>query len=88
MGKVVLNAKNIPPQLLAKLRSAAGVEVETATDIIEKQMAADDAKAKGERWKVMQDTQRKTHDMANETYINRVKTSDKQQKAVLDFVKG
>lgn len=25
---------------------------------------------------------------ATDTYVNRVKTSDKQQKAVLDFVKG
>ena len=24
----------------------------------------------------------------NETYVNRVKTSDKHQKAVLDFIKG
>jgi hypothetical protein len=29
-----------------------------------------------------------SHEMANATYVNRVKTSDKQQKAVLDFVKG
>lgn len=27
-------------------------------------------------------------EMANETYVNRVKTSDKQTKAVLDFIKG
>lgn len=27
-------------------------------------------------------------ELANQTYVNRVKTSDKQQKAVLDFVKG
>lgn len=26
--------------------------------------------------------------IANETYVNRLKTSDKQQKAVLDFIKG
>lgn len=29
-----------------------------------------------------------TEEMANETYVNRVKTSDKQQKAVLDFIKS
>jgi hypothetical protein len=29
-----------------------------------------------------------TPTVPNETYVNRVKTSDKQQKSVLDFVKG
>lgn len=33
-------------------------------------------------------TDAKIREMANETYVNRVKTSDKQQKAVLDFIKG
>ena len=29
-----------------------------------------------------------TDTKSTETYVNRVKTSDKQQKSVLDFVKG
>lgn len=33
-------------------------------------------------------TDTKVREMANETYTNRVKTSDKHQKSVLEFVKG
>jgi hypothetical protein len=36
----------------------------------------------------IQKTLKQLTKMVNETYVNRVKTSDKQQKAVLDFIKG
>lgn len=43
-------------------------------------------KAQAQRHQMQQETSNKTREMANETYVNRVKTSDKQTKSFLDIV--
>ena len=49
---------------------------------------SENEKAQAQRHQMRQETENKVREMANETYVSRVKTSDKNQKAVLDFVKG
>jgi hypothetical protein len=55
---------------------------------VQQQIQSENQKAQAQRHQLRLETDNKVREMANETYINRVKTSDKQQKAVLDFVKG
>lgn len=55
---------------------------------IQQQMRAENQKAVAQRHQIQQETNNKLRDMANETYVNRVKSGDKHQKSVLDFIKG
>lgn len=61
-------------------------EAQAAT--IRTQMQADMIKQQQERTQLRQELNVKILDMSNETYVNRVKTSDKAQKAVLDYVRS
>lgn len=55
---------------------------------IQQQMRSENQKGVAQRHQIQQETNNKLRDMANETYINRVKSSDKHQKSVVDFIKG
>lgn len=55
---------------------------------IQAQMQAENMKASQQRHQIMTDTQNKCREMANESMMNRSKTTDKQQKAVLEQVKS
>lgn len=44
-------------------------------------------KQAAQRHQIVMETQNKAREMANETYMNKLKTSDKHQKAVLDYIK-
>lgn len=46
----------------------------------------EEQKAQAQRHQIRQETDNKIREMANETYVNRVKTSDKQTKSLLDTV--
>ena len=55
---------------------------------INQQMQSENQKAEAQRHQIRMETQNKIREMANETMNNRLKTSDKHQKSILDYVKG
>lgn len=57
-------------------------------ETIQTQIQAEAQKAQAQRHQIMMETQNKIREMANETMNNRLKTSDKNHKAVLDTVKS
>lgn len=88
MGKPTTNTDGKNAQHKAKVLQSKGFSKQGSQEIVQGKAPNDPVdKARGTAG-VDQETQNKIRDMANETYVNRVKTSDKQQKAVLDFIKG
>ena len=55
---------------------------------IQTQMQSENEKAEAQRHQIRMETANKIREMANETMNNRLKTSDKGNKAVLDTIKS
>ena len=88
---------NAPQQMNSMMNQSAlqGAQMQqenasTAQQIetIQTQIQAEAQKAQAQRHQIMMETQNKIREMANETMNNRLKTSDKNHKAVLDTVKS
>lgn len=88
MGKPTTNTDGKNATHQAKVLQSKGFSKQGSQDIVQGKAPNDPVdKARG-KGGVDAETKNKIREMANETYVNRVKTSDKQQKAVLDFIKG
>lgn len=88
MGKPTTNTDGKNAQHKAKVLQSKGFSKQGSQEIIEGKAPKDPVdKARGKD-QIQAGTEAKVREMANETYVNRVKTSDKQQKAVMDFIKG
>ena len=82
------NSVNNQRQMMMAQMNQENASTFQQINTIQQQIQSEAQKAQAQRHQIRQETDNKVREMANETYVNRVKTSDKQQKAVLDFVKG
>ncbi|MBI3929411.1 MAG: hypothetical protein HY319_27950 [Armatimonadetes bacterium] len=55
---------------------------------IQTQIAADAAKQRSERWKIMNDTQTKIFEITQDTTVNKAKTADKAFNAMDQYIRG
>ncbi len=55
---------------------------------VQQQMLSENQKAEAQRHQIRMETANKIREMNNETYINRLKTSDKHTKSTMDTLKS
>lgn len=88
MGKPTTNTDGKNPDHQSKVLQSKGFSKDGAKDLVQGKAPKDPVDKARAKAPMDPETQRKVRDMTNETYVNRVKTSDKAQKAALDFIKG
>lgn len=84
--KPVSNIDGKNKEHLAKVLQSKGMSKEGSKNIVDGKELKDPVDKAMD--KVKDKEKEKIREKATETFVNRVKTSDKQQKAVLDFIKG